>query len=93
MEDYKSNSEIQKHYKELTSWEWNYGQTPSFTQTVGKPIGNEIIKIVIAVKHGLIHDITPYDSTSKHDLIQKLKDESLNAKYEEAIKHFVTLNH
>jgi hypothetical protein len=73
----------------LKSWDWNFGQTPYFTQTVNKEINNQIIKMVISVKRGLIHDITPHESTCKQDLIQKFKNKWINHKYEKAIQDFI----
>jgi hypothetical protein len=89
IQDYDSNAEIQKHYQELKSWDWNFGQTPYFTQTVDKTIDNQKIKMMITVKRGLIHDITPHESTCKQDLIQKLKNKWVNQKYEKAIQDFI----
>ncbi len=89
MEDYYSNVEIQKHYQELKSWDWNFGQTPYFTQTVDVLIDNQIVKIEITVKHGRIHDISNQSDT-KYELITKLKEKWVSHTYDQVIK---LLNH
>lgn len=89
MDEYNSNSEIQKYHQELVSWDWIYGQTPYFSQTIEKVINNQLIKIVISVKHGLIQEIESDHPTSKFQLIQEFRDKWLNHKYEDAIKHMI----
>ena len=91
MEEFSKNSEIQKYHDELKSWDWTFGQTPSFTQKIDKISKNHKFQLVLSVNHGLISDIFSENIDSKDigAFIDELKEKWIDSRYEDCIKHLI----
>jgi lipoate-protein ligase A len=85
--DEKDSNTIHSKVKELftyyNSWEWKFGESPEFTNSLDHKFDFGLIELLLRVEKGVIQELTVYSDSLNTDFIDKLiiQLKSLGEKY------------
>ncbi len=68
------NAELKAEYERLSSWEWRFGKSPSFTHSIEGRFDWGGIEIELNVKNAILEEVCVYSDALDVIFIQKLQD-------------------
>lgn len=86
-EQVEQDSGIENEMKELHSWDWTFGQTPEFSNTIPIQLSGFNLNIHFKMRQGKIHDVEltisspASDSFDQQKVLDQLRDILIGQKY------------